>query len=467
MPLDRLSAQDVTFLHLERPHQPMHAGSLLVFDEEPFFAEGRFRLDEVRATIANRLHLAPRLRRRLLTVPLRQGRPIWVDDEHFDIAYHVRLTALPRPGSHDQLCALMGRLQMQPLNRDRPLWELWFVEGVAHGRIAVIQKTHQALVDDGTPMDVVNLLLDLDREPDDVGAPFWDPEPAPTGAELLGRSLVERVTVPAELASGIRTALQTPRHLAEQSVSAARSFVDFGRKAPGLPWNQPMSNRRRYDLVKVDLDRVRRITDRTGTTVNDVVLAAVTGAMRDLLMAREQPVDGLTLRALVPLSVDHPRTGMALGSDIVIEIAELPVGESDPTERLRLVSADLARRTGEKQADGAETLLGLSRYAPPTLLAMAARLISHQRPANVTVVNVPGPAEARYCMGARLLETWPWIGTTDTTGPVVAVVTYDDALWFGLTADRDLVPDLAYLAERITAAIDDLSGSDPYSGIGV
>lgn len=453
MPLDRLSAQDVTFLHLERPHQPMHVGSLLLFDEEPFFADGRFRLDEVRAAIAQRLHLAPRLRRRLLTVPLQQGRPVWVDDEHFDIAYHVRLTALPRPGSHDQLCALMGRLQMQPLNRDRPLWELWFVEGVADGRIAVIQKTHQALVDDGTPMDVVNLLLDLDREADQIDAPFWDPEPAPTGIELLARSMVERCTAPAEIVSGFRTALQAPRQLAEQTVSAARTFVDLGRQAPGLPWNKPMSNRRRYELVKVDLEQVRAIKDRAGTTVNDVVLTAVTGAMRDLLLAREQPVDGLTLRALVPLSVEDSGDRMALGSDIVIEIVELPVGEPDPAERLRLVSADLARLADEKRVGGAETLLGLSRYAPPTLLAMAARLISRQRPANVTVVTVPGPNEPRYCMGARLLETWPWVGPTDTTGPVVAVVSYDDVLWFGLTADRDLVPDLPYLAERITAAI--------------
>ncbi|MCP3857892.1 MAG: wax ester/triacylglycerol synthase family O-acyltransferase [Actinomycetia bacterium] len=460
MPLDRLTAQDVTFLHLERPHQPMHIGSLLLFDEGPFFNEGRFRLDEVRTAIANRLHLAPRLRRHLLGVPLHQGRPVWVDDEHFDIAYHVRLTALPRPGTHDQLCALMGRLQMQPLNRERPLWELWFVEGVADKRIAVVQKTHQALVDDGTPMDVVNLLLDLDQEPSEVEAPFWDPEPAPTGAELLTRSVVERMTVPGEIIHGMRSALETPRQLVEQSVSAARSLVDFGRKAPGLPWNQPLSNRRRYDLVKVDLERVRRIKDQAGTNVNDVILAAVTNAMRDLLMAREQPVDGLTLRALVPLSVEDPTERMALGSAIIIEIAELPVGEPDPAEQLQQVSADLARLADDKRAVGAETLLELSQYAPPTMLAMAARLIAHQRPANVTVVNVPGPNEPRYCMGSRLLEAWPWVGPTDTTGPVVAVVSYDDVLWFGLTADRDLVPDLPYLAERLAAAIDTLEQSE-------
>ncbi len=237
--------------------------------------------------------------------------------------------------------------------------------------------------------------------------------------------------------------------------------VDFGRRAPGLPWDQPLSNRRRYDLVKVDLGQVRSIKDRAGTTVNDVVLAAVAGAMRDLLLAREQPVDGLTLRALVPLPVEDPGDRMALGSDIVIEIAELPVGEPDPAERLRLVSANMARLADEKRAGGAETLLGLSQYAPPTMLAMAARLISHQRPANVTVVNVPGPTEPRYCMGARLLEAWPWVGPTETTGPVVSVVSYDDILWFGITADRDLVPDLPYLAERITTAIADLEGSDP------
>ena len=260
MAYDRLSGQDASFLHLESPTAPMHVGSVAIFEGGAFFDEaGRFRIDEARQRIAGRLHLVPRFRRKLKNVPLAQGRPIWVDDEEFDLSYHVRLTALPKPGSEEQLKVLMGRLQSQVLDRRRPLWELWFVEGLEGGRVAIIQKTHHALVDGISGVDVATVLLDLEPDTPQIEGPGWEPESAPSAVQLLADSVRERVTVPAEMARSVRALVRGPRQVAERGAATARTLARLGRVTPRLPFNVRVGPHRQMELVRIDLGQVKEI----------------------------------------------------------------------------------------------------------------------------------------------------------------------------------------------------------------
>lgn len=460
MGYERLSAQDTTFLHIESATQPMHVGALAVFEGERFFDDrGRFRLDDVRDVIASRLHLVPRFRKRLLMVPLEQGRPVWVDDEDFDLSYHVRLTALPRPGTEAQLLALMGRLQSQVLDRRRPLWELWFVEGLEGGRVALIQKTHHSLVDGVSGVDVATVLLDLEPDPAPVEAPEWEPEPAPTPVRLAAESIAERLFVPAEMARSMRAALRGPQAVARRVASVGRAMLEVGRVAPRAPWNVPISAHRRFEPARVPLDLVKSIKDAAGVTVNDVVLAACAGGLRSFLEEREEPVDGLVLRALVPVSVRADDERMTLGNRVSAMVADLPVGEPDAATRLRIVSDHIA---GQKEVDvavGGDTILRLTDFAPPNLLGVMSRLVVRTRPVNLGITNVPGPDQPLYCMGARLGEAFPYVGIIDNQALMIGVISYDGQLGFGLTGDREVLPDLATLARGIEDAFTELAGA--------
>ena len=282
----------------------------------PFFDEqGRFRLDDVRRTIGSRLHLVPRFRKKLMPVLFEQGRPVWIDDHDFDLGYHIRLTALPTPGTEEQLKTLMGRLQSHPLDRKRPLWELWFVEGVEGDRVALISKTHHCMVDGVSGMDVATVLFDLSPEPTDVEPAPWHPEPAPTPLELLVESVVERVTEPAEIVRSARAAIRTPQRAVEWAVNLVQSVIPLApaaQRAPEMPWNHEVSPHRRWEEARVSLARVKAIKDAATAsgvtdgkcTVNDVVLAASTGALRNYLLQRGREIDDdLVVKAMVPVSV--------------------------------------------------------------------------------------------------------------------------------------------------------------------
>jgi diacylglycerol O-acyltransferase / wax synthase len=466
MSYERLSAQDAMFLHVEDEHQPMHVGSLALFEGAPFFDEsGRFRIDEARAVIAGRMHLVPRFRKRLMFVPLDQGRPVWVDDDNFDLAYHVRLTALPRPGSEEQLKALVGRLQGQRLDRRRPLWELWFVEGVAGDRVAIVQKTHHCLVDGISGVDVATVLLDLEPTPPPVEAQPWEPEPAPAPAQLLVESLVERATDPVEAARSLRAALRGPQQLVDRVAAVGRAVTAAGSSAPKAPWNERISPHRRFEVARVPFAQVKSIKDRAADlavegeriTVNDVVVAACAGALRGFLQSREEPVDDLVLRAMVPVSVRSEAERGALGNKVSMMTADLPVGEPSPTERLRAVHASIRSARESGQAVGAQTIISLLDYAPPTLVSMASRLTVRSRAVNLTITNVPGPQFPLYCAGARMLEAFPYVPIVDGQGLTIGIVSYDGQLAFGLTGDRDLLPDLAVLAEAVEKSFAELA----------
>jgi len=458
---DRLSAQDSSFLHLERLETPMHVGGLSVFEGAPFFdSDGRFRLADVRELVESRLHLVPRFRKRLQHVPGELGRPIWVDDDHFDISYHVRLTALPSPGTRQQLLTLTERVEAQMLDRSRPLWELWFVEGLEDGDVGLVQKTHHALVDGVSAVDVATVLLDFTPEPALVEAPSWTPEPAPSPEQLLVDSVVERVTEPAEIIRGFRRILRGPRHALERAARVARSmatFVDRNAIAPRTSLNRRVGRNRRLEPIRVSLDDVKAIRQRLGGTVNDVVLAGVAGGLARLLESRDELEPGLTLKAMCPVSVRDESQQMQLGNRVSAMFVPLAVGEADPVKRLEAARAATVDLKEREQAVGAAFLADLSEYAAPTLLGLAARLAHRQPFFNLVVTNVPGPQTPLYCMGGRMLEAYPVVPLTQNQGVVVGILSYCGQLHLGLFADRDTFADLGVLAAGIEDAFAELS----------
>ena len=420
----------------------MHVGSLAILDGAPFFDDaGRFRLDDVRAHVASRLHLAPLSRKRLRTVPLGQGRPVWVDDEAFDLDHHVRHTALPNPGDHRQLLALFARVESQVLDRSRPLWEAWFVEGLEHGRVALILKTHHAMVDGVASLDLATVLFDDEPDPTPVVPLPWQPSSPPNALRLLVDSVVERATRPAELARTARAAMRGPGRVVRRVFGTVRAVEGFGRVVPRLPFNVPVGAERRVELVRLPLDDARRVRAAFDATVNDIVLACVAGGLRRYLLERGEHLDDLAVRVMVPVSVGDGRASAVF--------ARLPVDAADPAERVRRVRDEMAHLSASGGVLGVDALLALTGWFPPSLFALAARLVPLQRMVNLVVTNVPGPQSSRYFCGAEVLEAYPYVGVMDNLAVNVAVLSYRGQLGFGLTADHDAVPDLGVLAEGI------------------
>ncbi len=456
---DRLSALDASFLHLERLETPMHVGAVSIFEGAPFFDDsGRFRLAETRRLVGSRLHLIPRFRKRIMPVPFEQGRPIWVDDARFDIAYHVRLTALPSPGSREQLLALTARIQAQLLDRTRSLWELWFVEGLEGGNVGLIQKTHHALVDGVSGVDVATVLLDFTPDPTFLQPPRWIVEPPPSPGRLLVDTFYERTTEPAEIARTVRHLVRTPQRTLERTGQlghALGTLVDRNSIAPRTSINVTVGRRRRFEGVKISLDDVKAIRKGLGGTVNDVVLAGVAGGLRALFEARGDGVD-IHMKALCPVSVRDDSEKMQLGNRVSAMFVDLPIGESDPVERLRSIRATTEDLKDREQAVGAAFLVDLTEFAAPTLLGLAARVAHRQPFFNLVITNVPGPQVPLYCMGARMLEAYPVVPLTRNLALGIAILSYCGELHFGLYVDADGVPDVAVLAGGLENAFAEL-----------
>ena len=458
---DRLSALDASFLHMETLETPMHVGAVSVFEGEPFFgADGRFKLHEVRDLVLARLPLLPKFRKRLMNTPAAQGRPIWVDDDRFDIAYHVRLTALPKPGGWEQLVTLTNRVQETLLDRDRPLWELWFVEGLEDGKVGLIQKTHHALVDGVSGVDVATILLDL--TPDYAAIPIaeWEPHVAPSGSKLLIDSLVERATEPAEIIRSIRGAIRGPRRAVERAGELARSFSTMATRetlAPKTSLNTtPVGRHRRLAVVRVPFGDVKEIRKGIGGTINDVVLAAVGGGFGRFLADRGETVDDVKLRVMCPVSVRSDDERGALGNRVSAMFVSLPIGPMPAEERLAAVQATTKDLKEKQQAVAADFLTGLTQYAAPTLMSMAARVAHRQPLFNFVCTNVPGPQVPLYLMGSRMIEAFPIVPLTRNTSVVVGILSYDGTLHFCLFADRDAMPDIEHLAACIDDAFAEL-----------
>jgi WS/DGAT/MGAT family acyltransferase len=453
---DRLTGLDASFLALEKHGAYMHVGSVLVFEgEAPAYAD-------LLAMIEGRLHQVPRYRQKLAFPPLTQARPVWVDDPHFNVGYHVRHTALPAPASEDQLRALAGRVFSQQLDRTKPLWEIWLVQRVGEGCFGLICKTHHALVDGISGVDIMTVLFDLEPDPPEREAgPPWYPRPEPSGTTLMADALLERAMTPVHLARSAAGALGAPREAGAgvaRTLSGLASMAAAGvGGAPPSPLNVPIGSHRRFAWVESDLDRFKAIKGALGGTVNDVVLAVVTAALREHLIRRGREPDGLELKAMVPVSIRADAERGALGNKVTAMYAPLPVGLVDPLERFAAVHESLGDLKASGQAVGAERLTQLAGFAVPTVLDQAARLQSRQRFFNLTVTNVPGPQFPLYMLGRKLRSFYPKVPLVLNTALGIAIMSYDGRIFFGLLGDYDAMDDLDAFASDLSAAIAELA----------
>jgi WS/DGAT/MGAT family acyltransferase len=454
---DRLTALDTSFLHLEDDSAHMHVASVMLFDGDPP------PQDELIAAIESRLHLVPRYRQKLAFVPFGQGRPRWVDDPHLNLSYHVRKTALPAPGSEEQLRALAGRVLAQQLDRDKPLWEIWVVEGVEGGCFALVCKTHHALVDGISGVDIVTVLFDLSPEPSEPAEPErrWLPAPTPSRTQLLSEALLERATVPTEIARSVRAIFRAPRQIAEglrDSLVGVGAMAWAGMNpAPPSPYNCSIGPHRRFTWVRTELGDVKAIKNSLGGTVNDVVLATVSGALGRHLHRRGETLSGRELKAMVPVSVRAEEDRGALGNQVAAMMAPLPVWCEDPARRLEIVNESMAGLKDSGQAVGAQVLTQLSGFAPPTIMTQASRLMARQRIFNVVVTNVPGPQMPLYLMGHELRELFPMVPLARNQALGVAIMSYNGKMNFGLVGDYDAMHDLDDLADDFQASLAELA----------
>jgi WS/DGAT/MGAT family acyltransferase len=464
----RLSALDASFLYLEQPTTPMHVGAVSVFRRP----RSGFDYDGLVSLIEQRIALVPRYRQKVRYVPGNLARPVWVDDPDFDVAYHVRRSALPKPGSDAQLTELVGRLMSRPLDHGRPLWEMYLVEGLAKGRTAVLAKTHQAMVDGISAFDIGQVMLDVSAQPRQVADQLWMPRPEPGDLQLVLDAVGEAVARPGTVLEMAREAAGDAVATAGKVVGATAGLLSMARtasrRAPGTPLNVPITAARRFAIARTELADYRRVRAAHGCTVNDVVLSVVSGALRNWLLSRGEPVTGSsTLRALVPLSVrgeaDVPSsaTDGSVGNRVSSFIVDLPVGESSPIVRLHHVTHAMREHAASERSVGADTLVRFGGFAPPTLHALGARAASgiSKRIFNLVVTNVPGPQFPLYAAGARMLEMFPVVPLAKGQALAIGLTSYDGGVFYGFNGDRDALSDVDALAGLVTEALDELVGS--------
>jgi diacylglycerol O-acyltransferase len=466
MAYERLSPLDSGFLHIEDDVTHMHIGSVSIMEgPAPSY-------DEMRDLLASKLPLVRRYRQVVKRVPFDLGRPVWADDPYFDLEYHLRRTALPHPGGEPELCHLVGRIMGQQLDRSRPLWEMWMVEGLAGGYWAIVSKVHHCMADGVSGSDLFGLLLDLTPQTAPVEALPWMPGLPPAGWELAAKAVVDMATSPFELLRVARARTRLPRKaLAElaESLSAVRATTgDVLGSASASSLNGPIGPHRRWVPAEVSVEQIKHIRARVGGSFNDVVLASITRGFRDLLEKRGEPVD-LPVRTMVPVSVRaRDERGMAVGDGTLANkvsaiFAELPVQLSDPVERLRAISEQMAGLKDSKRALAGEALTSLTGFAPPVLLSLAGRLLPKipQSRVNTITTNVPGPQLPLYAAGRRMLRVYPFVPLGMQMRIAVAVFSYDGTVGFGVTGDYEGAPDVDVLAHGIVSGADELASIDP------
>jgi diacylglycerol O-acyltransferase len=456
--LDRLSALDASFLTNEKQSAHMHVGAILVFEGPPP------RYTDLVEHVRGRLALVPRFRQKLVVPPLEAGRPLWADDVNFNLSYHIRHTALPEPGGEAQLKRLTGRVFSQQLDRSKPLWELWLVQGLERDRFAILTKTHHAMVDGISGIDIGTVLFDLEPVPEPAALEDqWVPQPEPGTTELVARGVSEAMTAPIKLAERAVEAVRHPESTARKAVEALEGISEilsaFADPAPDVPLNQAIGPHRRYVWARSELATFKRIKDSLGGTVNDVVLAVVTGSVRNWLHGRGIRTEGLELRALVPVSIRAGDERGNLGNRIALMRGPLPVYIEDPARRLRTISEGMADLKNSKQALGAEVISRFNDFAPPTLLAQASRINFSTRLFNLIVTNVPGPQIPLYVLGRELEEVFPVAFLPQNHALAVAIMSYNGKVGFGLLADYDSMEDIEVLASGINDSLAELEAA--------
>ncbi len=461
---DRLSAQDATFLDLETPHRHQHIAAVVIFETAGLAtAEGGVDVARIREYVGARLHLLPRYRQRLVRIPV-ENHPVWVDDTHFNLAYHVRHTALPQPGDEEHLKALAGRILSQPLDRERPLWEFWVIEGLDDGkRFAVIQKTHHCMIDGISGVDLMATLMTPEPLQETPPGPPWQPRREPEGLEILAEEIGRRLGDAFGAVREAQSVLADPAgffdRIREGAEAVAETLTANLRSASETPINGPLGPHRRFEWSELELARVKRVKDALGGTVNDVILATVAGALRSFLELRRMDVDDLLVRANVPVSVRHSDERGTLGNRIALLMAELPVDEPDPVQRLERIRETMGRLKESRQAMGAEVLAAVSDWTSATLLSVAVRAAARGRPYNLVVTNVPGPQLPLHLLEARMRTCYPAVNLLPMQGLGVALFSYAGTLFWGFTADLDQLPDLPVFVRAIHESFEALEAA--------
>jgi WS/DGAT/MGAT family acyltransferase len=457
---DRLTALDNTFLAIEDENVHMHVGSVGIFDARPVtLPGGGIDIEGIRALSSSVLHRHPRFRQKLAYVPA-FGHPVWVDDARFNLDYHIRHTCLPVPGDIRRLKRLTGRIMSQKLDRGRPLWEMWFVDGVEGDRFAVVTKVHHCMIDGISGVDLMSSLMRVDPKAEVRTPRPWIPRPAPTGVQLLRDELWRRFSLPFSAASQVWHAAGDP---GPAFTSVRDGLQGIGQAiAAGLtpaaqtPLNPEIGPHRRFDWTRFDLTAVKRIKKRLGGTVNDVVLACVSGAIRRFLEGRGVGVRDLDFRSMVPVSIRTSVERGTLGNRLSFLVARLPLAERDPRQRLRRVTAETQKLKESKQVRGAELIEQISDWTFDSLFALYARLAAEALSYNMVVTNVPGPQFPVYLLGARMLETYPLVPLSANQALGIALFSYDGGLYWGLNADWDALPDLHDVVEALEAELAEL-----------
>ncbi|WP_040791768.1 WS/DGAT/MGAT family O-acyltransferase [Nocardia paucivorans] len=470
--ITRLTPQDASFFRMESSSNPVHIGSLFILDNSTDSSSNgngpALDYESLVDLVESRLSLVPRYRRKVREIPLSLGRPVWVEDSRFDITYHVRRSALPAPGSAEQLHELVARLTSRPLDASRPLWEMYLIEGLSEGRCALFTRTHSALVDGETALDIGHVVLDGCDSPRSVANDSWHPQQEPSDADLLLGVLSDLAGRPGAAFEVLREA----RHNAAGLVGAAERTLDTVVTAvrstvggaPYSPLNKPTSRQRRFAVASTSLDDCRAVHRHTGCSINDVILAVVTGALREWLMSRDAGlVESTILRAVVPMSVyaGDDTDGRTVPNEVTPFLISLPVGEPNPVMRLSHISHAMEEQSRHRRAVRARTLVHLTGFAPASLHAASVRAASTfaDRTFNLVITNAPGPQTPMYIGGARMLEMYPVSPLLRNQASSIGITSYDGRVYYGLNADREAMADIAVLAALIPESMEEILGA--------
>ncbi|HTD51087.1 MAG TPA: wax ester/triacylglycerol synthase family O-acyltransferase [Acidimicrobiia bacterium] len=453
--MDRMSPLDASFLHVEDAVSHMHIGSVAIFEGPAPAPEDFARMVDAK------LGVVPRYRQKVRFVPLQLGRPVWVDDPHFQLGYHLRHTALAAPGRDRELRNLVGRVMSQQLDRHKPLWEMWIVEGLEHDHWALVSKVHHCMVDGVSGTDLLTVVLDAEPEPARPSIETWHPAPEPPDTRLIRDALVDLVVSPYEQLRALRSATRAPRQAVGQLGELARglrAWTGVVRPTEASSINGPIGPHRRWDWARTTLADVKTVRRTLGGTVNDIVLTVLTRGFRDLLVARDENVAGRVVRTLVPVSVRTAGERGTYNNRVSAMIAELPVGLEDPAERLAAIRAQMDDLKESKQAVAGEVLTSLSGFAPSMLLALGTRVAMRipQRNINTVTTNVPGPQHQLYACGRPMIEAFPFVPLASTVRIGVAIFSYNGMLNYGVTGDYDTAPDIAVLCGGVEAGMTEL-----------
>lgn len=461
----RLSASDASFFHLEDSATPMYVGTLSILRKP----RNGLSYETLLATVERRIPQIPRYRQKVREVTLGLARPVWVDDRDFDITYHIRRSALPSPGSDAQLHELIARLGSRPLDKSRPLWEMYLIEGLARNRIAIYTKSHQSLVNGMTALEIGHVIADRTQKPPEFGEDIWIPAREPSDRQLVFGAVGEWLTRPAEQLGAVRSAVIEVATNAGQLVEVGRRFVDVARTvargtAPNSPLNTAVSRNRRVTVASHQLEDYRLVRARYDCDVNDVLLAVVAGALRNWLMSRGEPVTATTtVRAMAPMSVypdadlDSTGPGQAI-SEVSPFLIDLPVGEGNAVVRLSQIAHSTESHPTHASFVDARTIVTLSGFAPPTLHAMGIRVATtfSARQFNLLITNVPGAQKQMYVAGTKLLETYAVPPLLNNQVLAIGVTSYNGMLYFGINADRDAMSDVDVLPSLLRESLDEL-----------